>query len=330
MPRTHAAEDARRNGKDGERRTLRPPLPDQLAADAEPGDLFTLANVGRDGYRLSLLAPTLLVALGTTGCKVVDGTVERLVCELGEPLPDSVNYLLIDADAPPAGADPDHFVPLPGTGAGAGTDQRAGLRLFRQPGTREAVHAFLDHAVAALQSCSCPELSPAHSAQEILNVTVVAGPGGTSSGVVHDLIGLVHDVAQARKVRHPLVHLVAIGAEMPLRDRTRSTYPEQEQAVRANAATVLCRVAADMITDGFLDETRPDGSTFRVAAGSRVFSLLLADQDNGSRQCATTDGLVGVLRNALFLRLFTRVGAHLAARIKDPDEQGVMLRGRLP
>jgi hypothetical protein len=161
-----------------------------------------------------------------------------------------------------------------------------------------------------------------------VNFTVVAGPGGTGGGTADDAVALIHDVARQRKIRHPLVHLVQIGAEMPLCDRTRDVCPEQERTVRATAASLMVKVAADMAADGFRTETRPNGSTFRIGAGDRVQSLLVADQDNGFWQCSTVDGLVEVLVNSLFLRLFTRAGAHLAARIKDPDQLGASRRGK--
>jgi hypothetical protein len=308
---------------------LRSARPDLLPVPLPGPNSFSLSDMGRDGFRLALAASGLLLGLGTTGSKVVLQLIHRLLHELGQSLlPASVNYLMIDADQPPAGTDPAHFLALPGTGAGSGTDPREGRRKIDDPRTHAQLRGWLSAAIDAMQARVAAELMPALPARQVVNLMVISGPGGTSAGTVDRVIAVAHDAAQARHVHNLLVHHVQIGAELPLNDRTRSTCPEQEEMVRATAAAVLAKAAGDLITDGLIEERRPNGSTFLVPAGRRVHSLSIADQDNGRRQCATVDALAGVLADALFVRIFTAAGPYLAARILDADELGVLARGK--
>jgi hypothetical protein len=155
-----------------------------------------------------------------------------------------------------------------------------------------------------------------------VNILLVMGNGGTG-GAGDRAIGLLHDVSQERRLT-ARVHVLFLGAEMALRDKDRQTTVEQQQLVRATAGLKLRKFLRDMQTYGSVREPRPDGTNFPVVACERVWSLILADQSNGSSDHTTIQDSTHMLAQAMYLRFFTQAGPHLAERICDLRATGAM------
>ena len=290
---------------------------------------FTANDIERIGYCLRLYASTHVLALGTTGSRIAHELVKKLLKELGSNrLPAGFNYLMVDAAAPHPGMDQDHFHRLAGGLNGAGTDPKRGFDLFCTVETYEQLRFTLGSHVVDFGR-SDPELPCCVPPREAVDFWIIGGCGGTSGGALDPAIKLIHDVAQQRNIQHPRVNVLLIGAEISLGDRTRSVTTKQQQVVRATAAGLVCKLAGDMANSQPIDETRPDGTSFSVSSSDRVWSLLLADQTNGQADCSTVDGLIRVVVEALFPRLFTMAGIHLGDRFKDFVELGSTGRGQL-
>lgn len=289
---------------------------------------FSAADTEGIGFRLRLHVATHLLGLGTTGSQVIDGVVKLFQAESRrELLPASINYLLTDAAAPKPGMDTDHFYHLVGGVNGAGTDPEEGRKLFCAPQNYRQLRSTLNRQLVDMMG-NDQNLPWSLPPRQVLDFWIVAGFGGTSGGGTHPAIALLHDVAQDRHIACPRIHVLMIGPEMPLRDRTRQVLVEQQRVVRATAAQNLMKTVADTAAPGFLHERRPDQTSFQVKASHRVWLPLLADQSNGRADCSTTDGLVGVVVQTLFARLFTQAGIDLADRHRDFDQLGLPGRAR--
>jgi hypothetical protein len=292
-------------------------LPDPEDAQKMPGG-FTLRDTERLAVRPRLPLAHQGVFLGSTGSLVGHLLCQKILRELGR-LPGPYAYLMVDAANPPAGADPHYFCQL--GDSGFGTDPENG-RL------KIAEHYFHLRSVLRdhLERTASPDpvFVPQFNPREILNVWIVGGCGGTSGGGLQTVVNVVHDFGQLERVADLRVHLVLLGPDMPMRDKTRRTIPEQRRVVQSTAAANLWRTIAEMTGDGLVTETRPDGTTFTVPAARRFASLTFVDQCNGKSQFSTTAGLAAMLADALFLRLFTDCNSYLFDRLRDYQQLGAL------
>lgn len=271
------------------------------------------------GIPQRMALPLLAVGFGTTGSKVVHNLAQTVRAEnpAGE-LPSAFEYLPMDAAVPQPEFDALNFHAIPGGIDGSGTHPLNGHRLFfTQENYQQLRHTLNSKVLNILRG-----LEAVASGQRAANFLLVAGNGGTS-GAMDRAIGLLHDVAQERRVQIR-VHVLFIGAEISVRDKNRQVTVQQQRLVRATASLNLRKILRDMITDGFIQEPRPDGTTFPVRASERVWSLILADQSNGVCDHATVDDLIHMLTKGLYLRFFTQAGTHLAERICDLRNTGEM------
>lgn len=305
-----------------------PPRQHPLAKSMPGGrGQFSAAMTERWCCRLRLALAAFLLGLGTTGSLIVHYVIQRLLTELRRPrIPRSVSYLLVDAAAAQEGMDTDHFRLLPGGVDGAGGHALRGFDMFHSVQNYRDLRAATNSYLLQVFRGD-PELQWLVDPREAMNFFIVAGPGGTSTGCRDSAIGLIHDVARDRHIRTPRIHVVQVGSEMPLRDRTRQVTVEQEQIVRANGANLLIKTLGDHADPDWIREQRPDGTDFPVQACQRVWSITVADQGNGQAECSTMQGLIRVIGNALFLRIFTQAGQYLAERFCDIDQQGGNGRG---
>ena len=315
-----------RNGNNGHL-----PLSGRLPADQAPPQAevqsFSAADTIRWGCEQRMMLSLLAVGLGTTGALVVNEMAAKLQFERGrQSLPGSFTYLLVDAAARQPDMDISNFHQIPGGVDGSGTDPHRGRGLFCTQANYGQLRSTLNQRVLDLMDGD-PEMATL-SPRSAMDFLLVAGNGGTSGGALDRAIGLLHDVAQERNIEQPRVHVVFIGAEMSLRDKDRQVTLEQQRMVRATAAVNLRKIMADMASDGYLREPRPDGTSFPVKASHRVWSVILADQSNGFADHATVAQLGHMLSEALYLRFFTAVGAFLAERICDLRQLGVMALGQ--
>jgi hypothetical protein len=290
---------------------------------------FCLADTLDTGYSLRLSVPTILMCIGSTAARIGDTMVKLFQAEWRRPdLPSGFGYLLVDSAAPRPGMDSDHFFPLDGGINGAGTDPNEGFKLFHSPETHRALRSALNRKVVNA-SRQDAELPHSKLPRETVDFWLITTSGGTGGGAVHSAIGLMNAVAQDRHVQEPRIHVVLLGPEMPLRDRTRQVSVEQKQIVRATCAHVLAKLLGDFATTGNLHEPIPGEPPLSVQASRRVWSITLVDQSNGYADCSTTDAFVKLVANALFPRLFTQAGIYLADRFQDFDKTGPTGRGRL-
>jgi hypothetical protein len=119
-----------------------------------------------------------------------------------------------------------------------------------------------------------------------------------------------------------------MGAEMPVRDRTRNTILKQRRVIADTASTNWIKLSGDFTSSAIIDEIRPDGTAFGLRACDRVYGINVMDQSNGQAECSTTDALVEEIALAFFPRMFTYAGTYLADRIRDLDKLGAFGRGR--
>jgi hypothetical protein len=291
----------------------------------EPG--FSAADTRRLGCEQRMMLSLIAVGLGTTGALVVNALATKVQFERNRrSLPGTFDYLLVDAAAAQPGMDGTNFHQIPGGIDGSGTDPHEGHRLFFDQANYQQLRSTLNNRVMGLLAGD-PEV-PTQSPRQAMDFLLVAGNGGTSGGGLYRAIGVLHDVAQDRHIEQPRINVVFIGAEMSLRDKNRQVTLEQQCIVRATAACNLRKLLADMATDGYLQEARPDGTTFPVKASERVWSLTVADQSNGFSDHATIAELGHMLTEALYLRFFTPAGAFLAERLCDLRKLGVMGLGK--
>jgi hypothetical protein len=282
-----------------------------------PPRTFSADETSRYGFRPSMLLAAFSLGLGSTGAAIVHGITRLVRRELGR-LPSCYNYLLVDSAAPRPGMDPDHFCRIGVDGAG--TLPEEGDRLFRATERYAHLRGVINTLV---QGLSAPDPGfPTRNPREALDFWVFAGCGGTSGGALHPAIALLHDVARDRHVREPRIHVVLMGADMPLRDASRRIILEQAQVVPDTAANNLIKICGDLVNPDEIREVRPDGTSFTLKASDRVHSVILADQSNGEADFATTEGLIGMLAHAFFVRLFTQAGTDLMDRFCDQDKLG--------
>ena len=273
------------------------------------------------GIQPRMLMPELDCGLGTTGAKIVGGISDMATAEFGR-LPNAFNWLAIDGAARETGIDSEHFMGLDIDGCG--TDPRKGFQRFMDSYSR--IRYAVDQQIQNLSEYD-PLVSVDNSLRDVLAVRIFAGPGGSSAGMLHPMISLVHDVAQQRRIQNLRVYLVLMGADMPLRDSSRTVIREQKLAIPDNCANNLIRIFADITSSAVIQERRGDGTAFQVPAAERVWAPAVIDQSNGQHEWSTTNELVEMIAAACFLQIFTVAGKYIEERDNDNRRLGVMAHG---
>ncbi len=273
------------------------------------------------GIQPRMLMPELDYGFGTTGAKIVGNITDLAKSEFGR-LPNAYNWLAIDGAARETDIDREHFMGL--AIDGCGTDPRQGYQRFMDAYFR--IRYAVDQQVQKLSDYD-PLVPVDNSPRDVLAVRIFAGCGGSSAGMLHPMISLVHDVAQQRRIQKLRVYLVLMGADMPLRDSSRTVIREQKLAVPDNCANNLVRVFADITSSAVIQEHRPDGSTFKVPATERVWAPAVIDQSNGQHEWSTTNELVEMIASAYFLQIFTVAGKYVEERDNDNRRLGIMAHG---
>lgn len=282
---------------------------------------FSAADTETVGYRLHMTVPTHVFGVGSQGSVLGDGIAKMAAREFGR-LPGAFNYLLVDAAARRLDMQ-GHFIDIGIDGSG--TDPNEGLERFNEHYAQ--IRDALTQQILDLFRPD-PEFPLDPTAEPALNVWIVSGSGGTSGGALHRTIDMVHDIAHEWKIAQPRVHVIMIGAEMPLRDRTRQVVKQQQQVVRDTAALNSMKIAADMASAGNSKILRPARLPFAIKSSQRVLAFLLVDQCNGCTQFSTTESLTDMLVSAVFPVIFTQAGIYVADRRKDLDQLGAMCRGQ--
>lgn len=328
MVQSTATSNGQLGGKQGSRRL--PPAPPALPAVSHPAQpegrppyAFCAADTDRIGFRQRLPIATLVVGIGSQGSAVAQAIAAMAQTEFGR-LPGPFAYQMIDAAAPVLGMDGQHFLQI-GV-AGSGTKPSEGLQRFNHHYSH--IRANISKRLQWLFQPD-PEFPLGTLPREAINLVLVGGSGGTSGGSLHRAIDLLHDVAQDWDVQEPRVHVVLIGAEIALRDRSRQVSPEQQRVVRDTAANNLIKLCGDLADPGHLSAARPDGTTFSIPASRRVWLVSVADQSNGECQYSTNAAFNDMLAYALFAQVFTQGGIYLRDRFEDLDRLGVTQRAQL-
>jgi hypothetical protein len=292
----------------------RRPLPARARPTQRRG-AFSARDTLSTGLRMEMFLPTLAIGLGTTGSELGQALVARAVRPLGR-LPAPFDYLLIDVASRPAGNAGNRYIQIEGGVDGCGTDPKRGRDLFATIPNYALLRSTLSSLIRGLGRPD-PLVSVSKSPKEAVELWVLAGCGGTSGGVLHPLITLLHDVALDLNIAEPRIHVVLIGPDISLFDTSRQVIEAQRRIVPDTFVTNLVKLCGDRAADGCLTETRPDGTTFSIRAEQRTYSLTVLDRSNGAYDCATVGELLAMAAEALFARLFTPAAAYVAGRMCD-------------
>jgi len=288
------------------------PRDDSPAADHELKPAFCVASSEKHRVAYQLSMPLFIAGLGTTGCTIVRRMIDRLSHALGR-LPSAINYLLIDAVAPPLDHHHQHFISLDLDGCGS--NPHVGRQTFFSFYV-EIKNAYL-HFVDEIMRGGDSLLRPAKTARDQMCFFLVgSGSGGTSGGILDPAISLTHDVAQQLNIP-PRVHVTMLSPDMILKDITRQPIPEQAAMIPATYAQNMSRILGLMQLDAQVCERRPDGSEFYVKAQHRVFALHKVDRSNGAFDFSTTEDLVSTVADAFHLYLLTAAGQYVDERDRD-------------
>ena len=155
------------------------------------GGGYSLDDVDGLGLMLRMFVPTILIGLGTFGSRTVHRIVLHLNTELGR-LPAACNYLNVDGAAPESDMDANHHKTI--DLGGCGTNPNLGREQFRVH--YDELRYILDKQVQDLSEID-PQVAVAHTPREATAFCVIGGSGGSSGGMLHEMISLVHDVARA-------------------------------------------------------------------------------------------------------------------------------------
>jgi hypothetical protein len=269
------------------------------------------------GVRARMLMCKLIYGLGTAGTNIASRISALVKREFGR-IPSSCNWLGIDGATRDPSVDSHHFIGLDVDGSG--TRWYEGYRRFLD--SYSQIRYVVDQQIQNLSEYD-PIVSVEKSPRDVLDVSIFAGCGGSSTGMLQPMISLVHDVAQNRRIKELRLYLVLMGADMPLRDSSRILVREQTLVIPDNCANTLMKIYADITTPGTLEETRPDGSTFTVRSCDRVWAPAVIDQSNGQYEWSNTKDLVEMISWAYFLQTFTEAGKYIEDRDKDNRKLGV-------
>lgn len=279
----------------------------------------SLADTEQPGLRLQLAACTLLIGLGSTGTRIVDQLIRSVVASVGF-VPPSLNYLMIDGEATDDLHGLDHFTCVGIDGCG--TDPNEGRAAFLEiyPDLLKTVETLL------LKLNSASDVMPAAVAPKTcVEVYVFAGNGGTSGGMQQPCVTLINEVMQKRSIRTPRIHTIFLGADMPMKDASRTVTDSQVEITAATAwANIRRMVFEHWNPKSILDESPTVGTI--LPAGGRLESVGFMDQSNGRHQLGTTDELIEMVATAYFVAICTHASISVSARMKDLEKTGETVR----
>ncbi|MEZ5941115.1 MAG: hypothetical protein R3C18_06975 [Planctomycetaceae bacterium] len=269
-----------------------------------------------------MLSPLLLIGRGTQGSCTVQRVIDLLL-QWTSVLPTSVAYQLIDGAASRPGMDQKHHVQVSLNGCGA--DPKVGQTAFRR------LYAIILTAIEqqVLQLRSCHHVPCKLGPKELLTIWIVSGNGGSSGGMLQEVIDLCHDIARRLGIKKIRVNLLFLGPEMPLRDTTRSVTSEQELVVRQTAVSNFTRILRDHQSDALLTITPPYDAPFSIPACQRIWRMMIIDQSNGVYDLPTVADFTEMCALNLLGSIFTYSGIVTEDRYADHDGQGGTGRGRL-
>ena len=272
---------------------------------------FSAMDTSSYGCLLRLSMPQCLVGLGTAGGRGVHGAAQHVIREAGR-LPRSVAYVWIDADSADVATDPHHSVvtAVDGSGTNAHNGRESFLEHLDQ--IRDALLAHTDPLFDA-----DPTLPADKTAREATCFTVVAGPGGTSTGCLDPMISLIWEIARRRSIQEVRIRVLLLGPEMAINDLTRSVADEQAELIRANFAESANRMYELLDSNGEDTHRLNGSSTSHGTRSPRIFSLDIVDQSNGRADFATNDEFIAMVARTLFFQRFTHVGLDFDSRYCD-------------
>lgn len=283
----------------GQRHVLR--RPEAMAATS-----FFAEEWHRAGFVPSLHHPAVLVTLGSSAWLVGRATLRRMETEY-KSIPQPIGYLLVDSQSHRPEFPPGHELSY---NDGCGTLPEEG-RAFSREHALEFRNALSNQFDRVFEP---DPQSPVHIRQrEALDVWIAAGPGATGGGLTQPMIDLTHEAGRDLEVQHVRVHVLLIGPEIIIIDRTRTLTPGQQSVLRATEAVNLTRLLSDWSSPDVLTIPRVAGGTFPLQASDRVWAIAFADHSNGCCQFATVADLACMLGDVLFTRLTTQLGPELAA-----------------
>lgn len=274
---------------------------------------FSLNNSDGYGVAASQFSPVLGIGLGSTGSKLLLKLRELLLLEFGA-VPDGFEFLMIDSAPSDDSMLAEHFVQLPESHDGAGSDPNEGRKMMLDayPAVRNVLRTMLQRLSATDPRVPC-ERSP-----ELLVTFLIFGScGGTSGGALEVAITLCHDLALEHRIGTPRVELVLIGANMARNDRSRSMSSQQSVVIPDTMANNLNALFADMRNPARAEFECPGRSPLSLRLSERVWSISLYDDSNGEFHFDTTPDLLQMIAHNSLFGTFTRISSELAARICD-------------
>lgn len=281
------------------------------------GQTLRLSDDEPLGVPLGLVAPVVLIGLGTTGIMIVQSLISWLRREAGGLVPRSVGYIMVDSATAPEGIDLDHFKNVTGECAGengAGTDPNNGEEAIHR--NYGALQKMLSGALKRLDS-NDPHLRVSKSVRECVDFYLIAGQGATGGGGQSTLILLCHDVARTWGIETPRVHLKFLGAEMSLRDVTRTPSDEQQIVVRDTSAQNQTYYLAHHHSSELTVLSPPVGQAFSLPASQLTHEVSVIDQSNPHHRYPTTGDFIDGVARGLATSVFTAVQKDIEDRAID-------------
>lgn len=248
------------------------------------------------GLRLRLLAPLIVIGLGTTGSKLAALIVQLVLRETNGQMPRSLNHLLIDAATDDTGLDS-----ICVSTVGAGTDPNEGKRAFLSQEGRIA-SALSNHLVHLDHT---DPLAPADlNRKEATQFLVCGGCGGSSGGMLLPMLSVCEKAANGL-TNEPRIEVVLITPEVASKDVSRTVEQELYDVMQDTMSLNLSRLVHDFFT-------RPRSAAFSIA-----------DQTNGSHTLNTVDDFLAMAARSLLLSSCTHAGKFIADRVEDPNRIGL-------
>lgn len=270
------------------------------------------------GVRLSFNLASLVIAIGTTAGEAGHRVIRRVIETIGGTLPPLIRYLLIDSDGRKNGWNPQHAFIYGVDGIGTVPTEGRKAFLERWDELRGLISARIDQLVAAAD-VRHRMTAPLRA----IDIYVIAGPGGTGGGGLDLLITLIHQIAHERGIEEPRVHVILLGPEMPLRDRTRSLSSAQYDLIPATFGANCLLIVNNVVSPEIIQESPPTGPAFQLEACHRVYTVTALDWSNGSFSFSVTEAFLDMVADSLFLRIFTQLAADLAALDRDNRVTGL-------
>ncbi|MCA9070308.1 MAG: hypothetical protein KDA84_15345, partial [Planctomycetaceae bacterium] len=298
----------------------------EIDAPWEPSaKLLLLDETQGSGLKYRMQMPHIALFLGGLGSLVGARLIKLLIDDL-KRLPHPLKCLLLDSDSPPAGIDPRNFKSL-GT-HGYGTNPWNGLERFR-PLRSQVFNAIRSRYEACLNFPSDPLVPVEHGARQGTRITILGGGGGTSGAIMEQVLTLVRTLIHKKRIAHPQVECVLLGADIAVNSSDRTVEREQAQIIPQTVAVNLMNMLSNYAQTGWLTEEAHDGTQFQVRKSERVDSITLVDHRSDLFEFNTAKEFAESLAADLRTLWFTQISSFVHGRYADNTGCGPAGRGQI-